>query len=116
MYAEAPEGWLYQDWVTAQQQRVLNSVEIPPRRLQVTAGAEYHVEARLVWERDGAEWVATVAAGWTHANLIERLVLVNVNDTRCRFAAVWLPAADVRRIEPPAHRSGFAVPLQSPSD
>lgn len=50
------------------------------------------VLARLVWTRDGAEWVEGRAMGWTR-----RLVLVEVIDARLQINGVWLEAHDVRR-------------------
>lgn len=74
-------------------QRVLNEHPIPARRLQRTDRAEAQVGARLVWERDGAEWLETVAMAWT-----SDLVLVRVEDPRRgKVIGVWLSPADVRR-------------------
>lgn len=50
------------------------------------------VLARLVWTRDGVEWKAGRAMGWTR-----RLVLVELVDARLQINGVWLEAHDVRR-------------------
>jgi hypothetical protein len=57
-----------------------------------TFGQPMPVVARVVWERDGEEHVDTTALGWTG-----RDVYVRMPDTRYRFTAVWLDAADVAR-------------------
>lgn len=50
------------------------------------------VWARVVWERDGEEWVQGRAVRWDRAH-----VLVQINDRRCQTLGFWLPPADVRR-------------------
>jgi hypothetical protein len=45
-----------------------------------------------VWAKDGEEHVETVALGWTGHDVYARMP-----DPRCRFTAVWLDAADIRR-------------------
>ncbi|MBD0292955.1 MAG: hypothetical protein ICV70_05215 [Jiangellaceae bacterium] len=50
------------------------------------------VRARIMWDRDGEEWIDTAALGWTG-----REVYVQMPDRRYRFTAVWLPAVDLRR-------------------
>jgi hypothetical protein len=64
--------------------------EIPPRRLQGTGWIE--VTARLVWEKDGEEFLDTAAFAWT-----SRLVLVQLADPRYLFRGVWLDPSDVKR-------------------
>jgi hypothetical protein len=46
-----------------------------------------------VWERDGVEFVQTIATAWT-----TRAVLIALRTPRWRLAGVWVPAADVRRL------------------
>ncbi|GMA31620.1 hypothetical protein GCM10025875_16120 [Litorihabitans aurantiacus] len=50
------------------------------------------MRARLVWERDGVEWVDGRAMAWTR-----RLVLVEVLDARLELNGIWLEVCDVRR-------------------
>jgi hypothetical protein len=50
------------------------------------------VIARIVWEDDGEEHIATEAVGWHR-----KLVYVHVPDRRYRHTSVWLDAADTRR-------------------
>ena len=52
------------------------------------------VTARIVWEDDGVEQLETEALGWT-----DRRVYARLPDSRWRFTAVWLAAADVKRRE-----------------
>lgn len=48
------------------------------------------VEARVVWAKDGEEWVRGHVTRW-----VRPVVLVELHDARRR--RVWLSAADVRR-------------------
>jgi hypothetical protein len=50
------------------------------------------ITARILWDRDGEEWIETVALGWTG-----REVYLRMSDPRYRLRAVWLDASDVRR-------------------
>jgi hypothetical protein len=52
------------------------------------------VRARVVWERDGEEWVQGKAVRWDQHH-----VLVQIHDPRCQTLGFWLPPADVRRAE-----------------
>jgi hypothetical protein len=79
-------------WDTDRQQ-LRNRWAVPPR----FTSARYPegpipVTARLVWTRDGVEWKAGRAMGWTR-----RLVLVELVDARLQINGVWLEAHDVRR-------------------
>lgn len=78
-----------EDW-----QAVLNARPIPPLRVQAIASNQIPVTARIVWERDGVEFVETFATGWT-----SRLTLVLMSDRRTRTRGFWLVPADVRRRE-----------------
>ena len=72
-------------------QAITNAVAVPARRAQITAPEPVACVARLVWERDGVEFLPTFATAWT-----ARAVLVALRTPRWRLAAVWVPAADVR--------------------
>ncbi|WP_146252090.1 hypothetical protein [Xylanimonas oleitrophica] len=63
-------------------QAILNAHEIPPRRTQASGWID--VRARLVWERDGEEYLETAAFAWT-----SRLVLVG-----CTARKILLGDAD----------------------
>ena len=54
------------------------------------------VRVRIVWERDGEEWIHGTATRWTNA------VFVRVDDPRLSGFGVWVPASDVHRTGPPA--------------
>ncbi len=71
-------------------QLILNAHSIPAKRAQRTGWVP--VRARLVWERDGEEWVDTFAFAWT-----ARLVLVELSDPRHEIRGVWLVPQDVER-------------------
>lgn len=49
------------------------------------------VEVRIVWERDGEQWVAGRATRWTASH-----VFVRVRDPRLLVPHVWVRAGDVR--------------------
>ena len=72
-------------------QRVLNTHPVPAR---YTNAPWPHppVRARLVWERDGEQWLDTVAVAWTR-----ELVLVDVVDPRVQVHGQWLAVEDVER-------------------
>jgi hypothetical protein len=71
-------------------QRILNGHPVPARFTR--ARVPVPVTVRLVWERDGAEQLDTVATAWTR-----RLVLVDVTDARVMVNGVWVGVGDVRR-------------------
>jgi hypothetical protein len=54
------------------------------------------VTARVVWERDGEEWIDGTAIRWD-----QRHVLVRLDDRRCSTIGFWLAPEDVRRRELP---------------
>jgi hypothetical protein len=66
-------------------QKALNE-RFPPhaRRLEDRSNPIRGV-ARVVWERDGEEWVPGVAIRWDRQH-----VLVRLNDRRCTSIGVWL--------------------------
>jgi hypothetical protein len=91
---DGPDPWRYQrasydvsDW-----QRILNEHDVPPRRVQRDGWVR--VTARIVWERDGVEYLETVCVGWT-----SRLARVELapHERRRRILVAWLAADDVRR-------------------
>jgi len=73
-------------------QRISNERPVPPRRLQNTTRSPIAVTVRLVWERDGEQFVATKARDW-----VGRDVLVELFDQRWSTRGIWLDASDVRR-------------------
>lgn len=50
------------------------------------------VRARIVWERDGEEWIEGRAVRWTRSH-----VFVAFGDERWQVLGVWLRPGDVRR-------------------
>ena len=83
-YVKPPPPW------EEGRQGILNSREAQvPRH---TFGQPVPVVVRIVWEHDGEEQIETVALGWTGQHAYIRLP-----DSRYRFTAVWLDAADVTR-------------------
>lgn len=77
-------------------QAVLNAHPVPPRKVQRDAADPVPVRARVVWERDGQEFIETVAHAWT-----SRLVLVMLSDPRAELRGVWLDPGDVQRLTAP---------------
>jgi len=73
-------------------QRILNSHEVPPG-LHHDVPNPIQVRVRLQWEKDGEEYVDTIAVEWT-----SQLVRVAMNDRRWMLAAAWVGADDVRRV------------------
>jgi hypothetical protein len=71
-------------------QVIVNAIEakVPTHRLEPPVP----ISARVLWDRDGEEWIETEALGWTGGE-----VYVRMSDPRYRLRAVWLDAADVRR-------------------
>lgn len=74
------------------EQEIHNALPVPPRRAQVDAVEPIPVRLRVVWEKDGQEFLDTVALGWTR-----RIVRVQVYDVRSRIVARWFAPEDVRR-------------------
>jgi hypothetical protein len=52
----------------------------------------YQVWARVVWERDGEQWMYAEAVKWN-----TQYVKVAINDRRMQVVWTWLRPADVRR-------------------
>lgn len=73
-------------------QAIRNAHDVPPERLQTVAANKIPVRVRIEWQRDGTEFIDTVAYGWT-----SRLVLVQLRDQRSRLAGIWVDAGDVAR-------------------
>jgi hypothetical protein len=71
-------------------QVIVNATEAkqPRHRLEPPVS----IRARILWDRDGEEWIETEALGWTGHE-----VYLRMSDPRYRLRAVWLDAADVRR-------------------
>jgi hypothetical protein len=57
------------------------------------------VTVRVVWERDGEEWIEGEATRWT-----DRVVFVTFWDRRLSTIEVWVVPDDVRRRHPQDHR------------
>ena len=57
-------------------------------------------EARIVWERDGEEWVPATAIRWDRQH-----VLVRIGDRRSSALGTWLAPEDFRRLDAPAGHS-----------
>ena len=83
-YVEPPPPW------EEGRQDILNALDA--QMPQHTFKTPVPVVARIMWEHDGEEHIETEALGWT-----DRRVYVRLPDSRWRFTAVWLDAADVRR-------------------
>lgn len=79
-------GWW--DW-----QKILNA-DFPPGPVPSAYAREpVPVVARVVWERDGEEYLDCLAIRWTRTH-----VLVDLTRTRgCSTIGPWLVARDVRR-------------------
>ena len=75
-----------------QWQAITNDREIPARRPQREFPNPIPVRVRLIWERDGAEFIDTTALGWAR-----QLVRVQVHDRRSRSAVAWVHAEHVQR-------------------
>jgi hypothetical protein len=50
------------------------------------------VKVRVVWQRDGEEWIDSDATRWT-----DRVVFVTFGDRRLSTIGVWVAPGDVRR-------------------
>jgi hypothetical protein len=76
-----------EDW-----QPITNARAIPDRRRQHELAAPIPVRVRLIWQRDGAELLDTIAVGWAG-----QLVHVQVRDVRVRIGFAWVHAEHVVR-------------------
>lgn len=81
----APSDWNHQQVV---------NVEWPPDGIPnlLPEHRPVPVQARVVWEHDGEEWIPGRAVRW-----LRPVVFVLINDRRHRGAGLWLPVRDVRR-------------------
>ncbi len=78
---------------TSRWQRALNEACPANARHIGDAPGPVPVRARVVWERDGEEWVDGTAIRWDRSH-----VLVQINDrARCPTIGFWLRPQDVRR-------------------
>jgi hypothetical protein len=76
-------------------QRVLNA-RFPPHARRLEDRPEpVRGEARVLWERDGEEWVPGTAIRWDRDH-----VLVRVGDRRVSAIGVWLAPQDFRKPDP----------------
>jgi hypothetical protein len=75
-----------QAWQAALNERFPRRPRHIPDRPEPIAG-----EARIVWERDGEEWVPARAIRWDRDH-----VLVAVDDLRCDKIGFWLAPRDFR--------------------
>lgn len=73
-------------------QALTNAREVPERRLQHELAAPIPVRVRLIWQRDGVEFLDTLAVGWAG-----QLVHVQLRDVRSRAAFAWVHAEHVQR-------------------
>lgn len=76
-------------------QRILNAHEVPPHSAQVDLHPCVPVRARIVWEKDGVEYMETTAYAYSG-----RLILVHTNDRRNHGTGVWLSVEDALRLGP----------------
>lgn len=81
---DVPTSW-------AGHQRILNAGAVPER---CTRCEPIPVRVRLRWSDDGIQHLDTHATAWTTP-----LVLIQVDDPRSVTRGVWVPAADVTRLE-----------------
>lgn len=72
-------------------QRILNARAVPER---FTRCEPIPVRVRLRWADDGVQHVDTTATAWTTP-----LVLIQIDDPRSVTRGVWVPAADVTRLD-----------------
>lgn len=89
-----------------QHQQIRNGVAVPPAAAQHRAARVWHIEARVVWSRDGQEVIAATSDTWT-----QHAVLVNLEDRRWPLLGVWLPVADVRRAPAPGPAAETPAPV-----
>ncbi|OIQ94671.1 hypothetical protein GALL_233290 [mine drainage metagenome] len=71
-------------------ERIVNAHDVPERRRQHELTTPIPVRVRLVWQRDGAEFVDTLALGWAG-----QLVRVQLRDVRSRAAYIGVHAEHV---------------------
>lgn len=73
-------------------QRILNARAVPER---FTRCEPIPVRVRVRWADDGVQHLDTTATAWTTP-----LVLIQVDDPRSVTRGIWVPAADVTRLNP----------------
>ncbi len=74
------------------QQRAVLNMHWPSRPASFRDHDPIAVTVRIVWDRDGEEYVAGEAIRWDAHH-----VYVRINDVRCDGNGVWLKPADVYR-------------------
>ena len=73
-------------------QAITNSRAVPERRLQRELTTPVPVRVRLIWAKDGVEFIDTIALGWAG-----QVVRVQLHDPRSRAAFVWVHIEHVVR-------------------
>ena len=66
----------------------------PARRRQRERTTPIAVRVRLIWQRDGDEFLDTIAVGWAG-----QLVHVQIRDLRVRIGFAWLHAEHAEHVE-----------------
>ena len=94
---------------TAYWQKVLNARFPAGARELADRPDPVRGEARIVWERDGEEWVPATAIRWDRQR-----VLVRIGDRRCSALGTWLAPKIFRRLDAPAGDS--TDPAAPPSE
>jgi hypothetical protein len=89
-------------------QNALNE-RFPRHPRQIPDRDPIYGRARIVWERDGEEWVPAKAIRWNRDH-----VFVVVGDPRCSAIGFWLSLQDFRRRAAPG--GGSASPQKQATD
>lgn len=90
--SDVRDSFWWEELAPGEQQEVENE-EWPPGETArfLRDHTRIEVEARVVWARDGEEWVRGHVTRW-----VRPVVLVELHDRRRH--RVWLPAGDIRRV------------------
>jgi len=97
--APPPPDWsknqkvLNEHWPQTDRRGQLHARDVPDQKHPIA------VRVRVVWERDGEEWIEEgMARRWTHARGRTRAsVYVTFDDERLRGSGVWVAPSDVKR-------------------
>ena len=73
-------------------QPLTNAHEVPERHLQRELISPIPVRVRLILQRDGVEFLDTLAVGWAG-----QLVHVQLRDVRSRAAFAWVHVEHIQR-------------------